>query len=284
MTTTIITDTAEITSRLSMPHQPNALERNPNKLALTEIVNFERTIKANNERVWENVLDWEHLAWLHDTSFDYNELDAAGDWGWRVWSDRAHQNHIELCINLKQSTYVARSYLAGEQISEIWTTIMGSDTETSITVSISAPNVDIKKLPKLNAIYLKLYTKLWDEDEQMMMRRQTKLDDRSHGPASINLGAFDALNKRQIIKLGRHEWLIRKNDDGINVYAANCPHLLGPLDEGERTNNQVVCPWHGYRFDIASGKCIFPQHAKCHLPKPPVVKVTDGIVSLSLTG
>ena len=258
MTTTIIADTAKITSRISMPHQRNALERNPNKLALTEIVNFERTIKANNERVWENVLDWEHLAWLHDTSFDYNELDAAGDWGWRVWSDRDHQNHIELCINLQQSTYVARSYLAGEQISEIWTTIAASNGNTSITVSINAPDVDKKKLPKLSAIYLKLYTKLWDEDEQMMIRRQTKLDDRSHGPEHINLGAFD-------------------------VYAATCPHLLGPLDDGKSENNQVVCPWHGYRFDISSGKCVFPVHAKCHLPQPPIVTINDGLVSLSLT-
>jgi len=283
MTKTIIADTAKITSRISMPHQRNALERNPNKLALTEIVNFERTIKANNERVWENVLDWEHLAWLHDTSFDYNELDAAGDWGWRVWSDRDHQNHIELCINLQQSTYVARSYLAGEQISEIWTTIAASNGNTSITVSINAPDVDKKKLPKLSAIYLKLYTKLWDEDEQMMIRRQSKLDDRSHGPEHINLGAFDALDDKQIVKLGRHEWQIRKRNEGIDVYAATCPHLLGPLDEGKSENNQVVCPWHGYRFDISSGKCVFPVHAKCHLPQPPIVTINDGLVSLSLT-
>ena len=280
MTNTITTDAAKTTDTQSIPQQSNALAQNPNQLALTEIVNFDRIINANTERVWENVLDWEHLAWLHDTSFDYNELDAAGDWGWRVWSDAAHKNHIELCVNRDQSTYVARSYLAGEQISEIWTTIAASNGDTSINVSINAPNIDIKKLPKLSAIYLKLYTQLWDEDEQMMIRRQAKLNDRSHGPAAINLGALDALEAKKIVKLGRHEWQVRKSDQGIEVYAANCPHLLGPL--GQHADNQVVCPWHGYRFDIISGKCVFPEHANCHLPQPPIVTISEGQISLSL--
>jgi nitrite reductase/ring-hydroxylating ferredoxin subunit len=280
MSNTIKTDANKLTDTRSMPQQRNALEHNPNQLALTEIVNFDRIINANTERVWENVLDWEHLAWLHDTSFDYNELDAAGEWGWRVWSDSAHKNHIELCVNRDQSTYVARSYLAGEQISEIWTTITANNGDTSINVSINAPNIDIKKLPKLSAIYLNLYTQLWDEDEQMMIRRQAKLSDRSHGPDSINLGALDALEAEKIVKLGRHEWQIRKSYKGIEVYAANCPHLLGPL--GQNTDNQVVCPWHGYRFDIISGKCVFPEHAKCRLPQPPTVAIIEGQVSLSL--
>lgn len=286
MTTTIIT-----TTQSSFAYQSNALQSNPNHLALTEIVKFERTINANKERVWENVLDWEHLAWLHDTSFDYNELDAAGSWGWRVWSDPAHKNHIELCVDLEHSRYVARSYMSGKQISEIWTDVASHGEQSAVTVSIQAPNIDKAKLPKLSSIYQSLYTQLWDEDEQMMMRRQAKLDDRSQGPISLKLGAFSALADKQIVKLGRHEWLVRKHIDddkqgidAIDVYAANCPHLLGPLDEGDCEDNQVSCPWHGYRFDIATGKCVFPEHAKCHLPQPPKVTLSEGIVSLSLIG
>ena len=32
-----------------------------------------------------------------------------------------------------------------------------------------------------------------------------------------------------------------------------CPHMLGPLHEGTRHGDEIVCPWHQWRFDLASG-------------------------------
>ena len=68
-------------------NQQNATLFNPNALNLTRVATYERLIRAPEERVWENVLDWEHLPWLHKTSFGYIELDEAGEWGWRTWSN-----------------------------------------------------------------------------------------------------------------------------------------------------------------------------------------------------
>jgi len=34
---------------------------------------------------------------------------------------------------------------------------------------------------------------------------------------------------------------------------AICPHLGGPL---ELRDGELVCPWHGARFDAASGRCL----------------------------
>ena len=65
--------------------QVNALTLNPNAVAMTLVATYRRRVHASLERVWENVLDWEHLPHLHDTSFDYCSLDEAG-LGWRVWS------------------------------------------------------------------------------------------------------------------------------------------------------------------------------------------------------
>jgi nitrite reductase/ring-hydroxylating ferredoxin subunit len=50
----------------------------------------------------------------------------------------------------------------------------------------------------------------------------------------------------------------------ICAIAATCSHLGGPLDEGERDGDTVVCPWHGSRFDLCSGDveggpAVFPQ-------------------------
>ena len=39
------------------------------------------------------------------------------------------------------------------------------------------------------------------------------------------------------------------------VYAVTnvCPHQGGPLSEGTIEDNTVVCPWHGWTFDVTNG-------------------------------
>lgn len=34
-----------------------------------------------------------------------------------------------------------------------------------------------------------------------------------------------------------------------------CPHMGGPLGEGDIENCLVTCPWHGWLFDIKTGAC-----------------------------
>ena len=50
----------------------------------------------------------------------------------------------------------------------------------------------------------------------------------------------------------------------VCAIAATCSHLGGPLDQGTRDGDIVVCPWHGSRFDLCSGEvrggpAVFPQ-------------------------
>jgi len=33
-----------------------------------------------------------------------------------------------------------------------------------------------------------------------------------------------------------------------------CPHRNGPLAEGAVEGTEVVCPWHGARFDLCTGE------------------------------
>jgi len=33
-----------------------------------------------------------------------------------------------------------------------------------------------------------------------------------------------------------------------------CPHRNGPLAEGTVEGTEVVCPWHGARFDLSTGE------------------------------
>jgi nitrite reductase (NADH) small subunit len=59
---------------------------------------------------------------------------------------------------------------------------------------------------------------------------------------------------------------IREFDiDGKNIALANvegklfainnvCLHRGGPLGEGELEGQVVVCPWHGWKYDVTTGK------------------------------
>jgi nitrite reductase/ring-hydroxylating ferredoxin subunit/uncharacterized membrane protein len=58
--------------------------------------------------------------------------------------------------------------------------------------------------------------------------------------------------------------LSRSSEGEICAIAATCNHFSGPLEQGEREDDTVVCPLHGSRFDLCSGQVIdgpavFPQ-------------------------
>jgi nitrite reductase (NADH) small subunit len=40
----------------------------------------------------------------------------------------------------------------------------------------------------------------------------------------------------------------------ISVLDGVCPHEGGPLGEGSIEDGRVVCPWHGYAFDLRTGE------------------------------
>jgi nitrite reductase/ring-hydroxylating ferredoxin subunit len=83
-----------------------------------------------------------------------------------------------------------------------------------------------------------LYTKLWDEDEGMMRDRQAYLDERTA-----------TRGRTRTIEI----------DGGRYAVAAVCPHLGGPLDRVQVEDGCLVCPWHGYRFDVRTGECVSGQ-------------------------
>jgi nitrite reductase (NADH) small subunit len=45
---------------------------------------------------------------------------------------------------------------------------------------------------------------------------------------------------------------------GGTFYAINgtCLHRGGPLGEGQLNGTVVTCPWHGWEFDVTTGKAV----------------------------
>lgn len=69
------------------------------------------------------------------------------------------------------------------------------------------------------------------------------------------------------VDVGGTAVLLTRDRTGSPCAIANtCSHLGGPLASGERTDDTVTCPWHGSRFDVATGRvvegpAVYPQPA-----------------------
>jgi 3-phenylpropionate/trans-cinnamate dioxygenase ferredoxin component len=76
---------------------------------------------------------------------------------------------------------------------------------------------------------------------------------------SIRLKSEDVVEGRLTAVTLEGQPLILTRWQGV-VYAlsARCPHASGNLAEGELYRGRLDCPDHGYRFDLRSGRCLWP--------------------------
>jgi nitrite reductase (NADH) small subunit len=58
-----------------------------------------------------------------------------------------------------------------------------------------------------------------------------------------------------------------------------CPHEDGPLAEGWLEGEVVVCPWHGFDFDLGTGHCLVDPELSIRVFP---VRVTDDAVEVDL--
>ncbi len=68
-----------------------------------------------------------------------------------------------------------------------------------------------------------------------------------------------------------------------NIYALDntCPHAGGPLGEGTLIEDQVECPWHGWRYHVRTGER--PENPDFKVPCFRV-QVKDGAIQVCLPG
>lgn len=104
---------------------------------------------------------------------------------------------------------------------------------------------------------------------------------------------------RKVVEVSGIEVGIFKLGQEFFAYENKCPHLEGPVCQGKilpcalediqadgssngrvfsKTQTNVVCPWHGFEFDIRTGT--HPLDSRLRLRKIPL-KVLDGAIYLS---
>ena len=65
----------------------------------------------------------------------------------------------------------------------------------------------------------------------------------------------------------------------ICVLDGTCPHEGGPLGEGMLEDGRVVCPWHGYAFDVHTGDAADDPEVKAQVLE---AKVENGELRVKL--
>ena len=257
---------------------------------------YQREIGASAERVWENVYDWEHLPWLHREAFASIQCHGAGEWGWRaqVGFHDGRSSEIELLTDPEAGRYVTRTLSGVGAPSEIWTRVSPLTPErTEIEVEFCIGPVSETTRNAIGEAYTELYTRLWTEDEEMMQQRAAALSQRSghsdeaagvdgapEGEAQVaseaasgtapaepvlelgagphSLGAAEELSARLplLVEWKGRRFRILEHDGAFLAHSAVCPHWLGPLDDCALVEGTIVCPWHGYAFDVQSGESV----------------------------
>ncbi len=247
----------------------------PNAIAYTDIKalhylgNYTRRLPISMARMMENAFDWEHLPYVHASSFKAIELVDSGSWGWRAKLDLPDasgggEQLLDLLVDADRHYWATTVFSGmGEGVQIHTQATIVADREIDIDVRFYLPEKPEDEAAAFLLSYLQQqYATLYDEDEDLMTGRQAALDDakswRDTAPQSeeILVGQLDRLDRHSphSVETATGRFCVRYWQDQWIAHNAVCPHLLGPLDNAHIDDNgHITCPWHDYRFDVISG-------------------------------
>lgn len=209
---------------------------------MIEVGQLERDLRASAALAVEDELDWEHLPYVHATTFSAVSLVRKDSDGWeadvaltdgtalrmRVTLDADHMGYTNATFSegVENGRAVARLEATGPDSCRIKLSFFAPDT----------PQMDPAAAAQF---YRDVFTRILDEDEPKMMHRAKALRE---GPAARKL--------RRSVTLA---------DGSTCEVPVVCPHQGLPLDCEPDADGVMTCPWHGYRYDARTGRCISGQ-------------------------
>ncbi|MBN2841290.1 MAG: Rieske 2Fe-2S domain-containing protein [Coriobacteriia bacterium] len=81
------------------------------------------------------------------------------------------------------------------------------------------------------------------------------------------------------VRVGKRDIALARVGDDFYALSNVCLHAFGPLSRGVVEGHEVVCPWHGWRYDVRTGTT---DHPDADVKISPVV-VRDGLVLVVTT-
>lgn len=93
----------------------------------------------------------------------------------------------------------------------------------------------------------------------------------------IQLAKTTDLPPGSLVEIARGDdlYAVCNVDGEIRALSGVCPHQGGPLGEGALNGNLVMCPWHMWEFDSATGVCALNEDVR--IPTYPV-RIEDGAI------
>ena len=67
------------------------------------------------------------------------------------------------------------------------------------------------------------------------------------------------LREGRCVKLGRREIAVFRTPEKVLAVDNACPHSQGPLCDGITSGTTVVCPLHGWKIDLETGRVLRPD-------------------------
>src|SRR5215471_1400578 len=151
---------------------------------------YRRLVHASLARVWENVFDWEHLPALHAQDFHGVKALDSGPWGWRVRlvnqpGDASRAQVLEMRADKRARQYIVSTLEGPGKGTKISTALAPrSAHRTKVNVEFFVPD-GARNVAAIGARYVEIYTRLWDQDEAMMVHRERILTTRRKRGRSV---------------------------------------------------------------------------------------------------
>lgn len=81
-----------------------------------------------------------------------------------------------------------------------------------------------------------------------------------HADEFIDVAGLDELSKNVMkrVEIFGHKVIVANTGKEIVAFAQRCPHTTGPLDKGLLRGRKVICPLHGYIWNVCTGEPIEP--------------------------
>lgn len=212
-------------------------------MQLVEVGSLTRELGASAMLAIENELDWEHLPHIHASTFSAISLIRSDRNGWEADVVLANGAPIRMVVMLDEDRlgYSNGTFSGDVEVARAVARIEVVSSETCrINMRFLAPPAPEAELAAAGSFFETLYKQILDEDEPKMQHHARALRE---GPA--------ARLRRRSVTLS----------NGQTYQAPEvCPHQGLPLSSEPDAFGIMTCPWHGYRFDVRTGKCI---HGTC---------------------
>ena len=77
-------------------------------------------------------------------------------------------------------------------------------------------------------------------------------------PVRIPLSSLDR-DGRAVVEIGGTEIAVFVVEGEAHAFANACPHEGNPLHEGDILGDTLTCAYHGWKFDLGTGACLFGE-------------------------